>query len=200
VRALDDMAVTEILREHRRRCLLAAPDAIVSLLAEHSSIYAGRSTADADRLRGFLLARFEATGLPASALPYVIRELESGLNPHVVAAAAKALRGGREFPGYIVSLLLGAIDRLQGSDDVVYFDFPARPAAKKRPGTALMELFRTLAWLGPRASEAEAPLKAMRGRRPYGFSPEVMAEIEKAVTAISRARPVSGELMPAFSS
>ena len=182
----DETAVAEILNEQQRCCSLGTPEAIVSLLAEQSPVYAGRGTGEAERLRGLLLARLETTGLPATALPFVLEELESGHNPHLVAAAAKALRGAREFPGQTVALLLRAIDRLQGGDDVVRFEVSPQGSAEGRPVTALMELFRTLAWLGPRAGAAEAPLKAMMTERRSGFSVAVMAEIEKALAAISQ--------------
>lgn len=116
---------------------------------------------------------------------FVIEALESGLNPYVVAAAAKALRGARDLPDSIAPLLLAAIDRIRGSDDVVCFDFRRDRGAQTAPTTALMELFRTLAWLGPRASGAEPPLKAMLSQQPPDFSVQVIAEIEKALAAVS---------------
>jgi cytochrome oxidase Cu insertion factor (SCO1/SenC/PrrC family) len=161
-------------------------EAIAALLAEQSPIYAGRSTGDAERLRGYLLASFETMGLPASAMPFVIEELESGLNSYVVAAAAKAVRGARDLPERIVPLLLEAIERLRGSDDVVCFDYRNPPSGDAQT-TALMELFGTLGWLGPRAAAAEAPLKAMLGQQPSNFSAQVRTEIEKALAAVSRA-------------
>ncbi len=161
-------------------------EAIAALLAEQSPVYAGRSSGDAERLRGYLLASFETMGLPASAMPFVIEELESGLNAYVVAAAAKAMRGARDLPEQIVPLLLEAIERLRGSDDVVCFDY-RNPASGDAQTTALMELFRTLGWLGPRAFAAEAPLKAMLGQQPGNFSAQVRTEIEKALAAVSRA-------------
>jgi cytochrome oxidase Cu insertion factor (SCO1/SenC/PrrC family) len=184
--AFSGVAFADIIAEVDR--LRASPDerdALAALLAEQSPIYAGRSTGDAERLRGYLLASFEKTGLPKSALPFVIEELESGLNPYVVAAAAKALRGSRDFPSHIAALLLAAIDRIRGSDDVVDFDFRAEPGAADAPTTALTELFRTLAWLGPRASEAEAPLREMFGQQPPWFSAQVLMEIEMALAAVS---------------
>jgi protein SCO1 len=162
-------------------------DALVGLLAEQSPVYAGRGTGETERLRGYILASFETAGLPASALPFVIEELEIGLNPYPVAAAAKAVRGALELPERITALLLEAIDRTRTCDDVVCFDRGAGPGKEISQTTALMELFRTLAWLGPTAHEAEAPLKAMLKRRPAGFSAPVAAEIETALAAVSGA-------------
>jgi protein SCO1/2 len=181
------MAFANILADvDRLRCSPDQRDAVVALLAEQSPVYAGRSTGDAERLRGYLLASFETMGLPAAAVPFVIEELENGLNPYVVAAAAKAIRGARDLPGQTVPLLLDAIERLRSSDDVVCFDYGCEPAPGDAPITALMELFRTLAWLGSRAKEADAPLRAMLAQRPPGFSVQVRSEIETALAAVSR--------------
>jgi cytochrome oxidase Cu insertion factor (SCO1/SenC/PrrC family) len=166
-------------------------EAVAALLAEQSPVYAGRSTGDAERLRGYLLASFETIGLPASAMSFVIEELESGLNSYVVAAAAMAMRGARDLPEQIVPLLLEAIERLRGSDDVVCFDY-RKPATGDAQTTALMELFRSLGWLGPRAAAAATPLKAMLGQQPNNFSVQVRTEIEKALAAVSRGSAPAG--------
>src|SRR5258708_3697510 len=166
----------------RVRALPGSADDLVDLLAEQSPIYAGRSTNEAERLRGYLLASFELTGLPPRAMSFVIEELESGLNPYAVAAAARAVRGEgsrSSLPGIIVPLLLDAIDRIRQSDDLVCFDSHAPPASGASSTTALMELFRTLAWLGPRAAGALPALEAMLERHPPVFSRAVLAEIEK---------------------
>jgi hypothetical protein len=179
------VALTDILTDVN--CLRASadrPEAIVALLAEQSPLYGGRSTAEAERLRGYLLTSFGTAGLPGAALPFVIEELESGLNPFVVAAAAKAVRGERDLAGKIVPLLLGAIDRIRQSDDVVRFDHCIEPQTSATPVTALMEMFRTLASFGPRGRQAEPALTAMLSQRPPAFSSEVLAEIEKALTAV----------------
>jgi cytochrome oxidase Cu insertion factor (SCO1/SenC/PrrC family) len=181
------IAFADVLADvDRLRCSPDQRDAVVALLAEQSPVYAGRSTGDAERLRGYLLASFETMGLPAAAVPFVIEELENGLNPYVVAAAAKAIRGARDVPEQTVTLLLEAIERLRSSDDVVCFDYCCEPAPGDAPITALMELFRTLAWLGSRAKQADAPLRAMLAQRPPGFSVQVRPEIEMALAAVSR--------------
>jgi protein SCO1 len=170
----------------RVRTLPGSGDDLLDLLAEQSPIYAGRTTNEAERLRGYLLASFELTGLPAAAMAFVIEELENGLNPYAVAAAAKAVRGAHSLPERIGPLLLDAIDRLRQSDDLVYFDIRTAPVSGVSSTTALMELFRTFAWLGPRAGAALPALKAMLERNPPAFSPAVLAEIENAIVAVSR--------------
>jgi hypothetical protein len=178
-------ALADILADvNRLRAAADRQQAIVALLAEQSPLYATRSTAEAERLRGYLLASFETTGLPNAALPFVFEDLESGLNPFVVAAAAKAVRGERDLAEQLVPLLLGAIDRIRQSDDVVCFDHEIEARNSGTPATALMEMFRTLASLGPRGWQAEPTLSAMLAQRPPAFSNEVLAEIEKTLTAV----------------
>jgi protein SCO1/2 len=123
--------------------------------------------------------------MPPAAMPFVIEELENGDNPFVVAAAAKALRGAQAVDEPVAALLLDAIRRLRGSDDVVCFDPGGRSAPDAAPTTALMELLRTLSWLGPSAHDANAPLRAMCDERPAVFSAEVRGEIERTLVAIS---------------
>jgi cytochrome oxidase Cu insertion factor (SCO1/SenC/PrrC family) len=178
-------AFADIIAEiDRLRGLPERQHALAALLAEQSPIYAGRPTGEAERLRGYLLASFDQTGLPEEALPFVIEALETGLNPYVVAAAAKALRVAGRLPDGIPALLLSAIDRIRSSDDIVNFDLRAGPATVP-PVTALMELFCTLAWLGPRARESAPQLRQWLDLQPSCFSASVRAAVETALTAVS---------------
>jgi cytochrome oxidase Cu insertion factor (SCO1/SenC/PrrC family) len=165
----------------------ALKDELVALLPEQAPLYAGRSTNEAERLRGYLLASFATTGLPVAALPYVLEELETGRNPYTVAAAARALRGADALPEQVVPLLLQAIEGIRGADDRVWFDSYSPAPGPRPPTTALMELIRTLAWLGPRAGPAREGLKAMLESGPSGFSAAVRVEIRKAIEAVSDA-------------
>src|SRR5215510_12237011 len=94
---------------------------LLEMLREQSPIYEGRGTAETERLRGYIMASFEAGGLPAAALPYVLEELETGINPYTVAAAARALRGCPQCPEAAPPLIMAAVQRLRLSDDSVSF-------------------------------------------------------------------------------
>jgi cytochrome oxidase Cu insertion factor (SCO1/SenC/PrrC family) len=170
--------------EVRRR-----PDAareLAVMLAEQSPCFAGRGTNEAERLTGYVLASFETAGLPPEAVPFVLEELELGRNPYTVAAAARALRGAREVPAEAPALLVAAIARLRGADDVVSFDGFA-PAPRGDATTALVELARTLAQLGPRARPALDGLRALVNGEGEKFSPAVSAELARAAEALERA-------------
>lgn len=167
----------------RVRATPALRDGLLDLLAEQAPLYVGRGTAETERLRGYLLASFETTGLPPAAVNCVLEELESGWNPYTVAAAAKAMRGAELIPARTVALLIAALKRIRLCDDFVSFERGTGDATGRTSTTALMEILRTLAWLGPRAHAAAEPLQAIMNRN--AFSPAVRAEAENTILAIS---------------
>ena len=166
------------------------PDAareLVGMLSEQSPSYAGRGTNETERVRGYVLASFESAGLPPEGLPFVLEELELGVNPYTVGAAARALRGAREVPADAPALLVRAIERLHGADDVVSFDSITPTPGREGQATALTELARTLAELGPRARPVLAELRRLAGDDGRAFSPVVTAELARAVDALETA-------------
>jgi protein SCO1/2 len=125
---------------------------LVELLPERIPVYRGRSANTVNRMRGYLLAAFERSGLPEQALPYVLEELESGRDAYLVAAAARSLRGRESLGSDALPFLLKAIDNIKYVDDSVSFDsyWPTWPLSGHT--TALQEIAATLAWLGSEAS------------------------------------------------
>lgn len=162
-----------------------ATEELTALLTEESPFFAGRGTNEAERLRGYILASFETLGLPPDAVPFVLEELETGRNPYTVAAAARALRGATDVPAEAPTLLVSAIARLRVGDDFVSFErFEPSPAGTDAV-TALAELARTLAVLGPRARPALAALKALVRSEGETLSPTVRGELAKALDALA---------------
>ena len=156
---------------------------LVALLAEQSPIYRGLSAGEAERLRGFILASFEKTGLPPSALPFVREELQTGINPYTVAAAAKALRGTSEISDNIFALLVAAAERIAGNDDNVQYETIDPVDRVTRRTGALTEIIRTIAASGPRARPLWAAIDAMAARG--NVSAEGMMAIDLARQALS---------------
>jgi protein SCO1/2 len=156
---------------------------LVALLAEQSPIYRGLSAGEAERLRGFILASFEKTGLPPSALPFVREELQTGINPYTVAAAAKALRGTSEISDDIFALLVAAAERIAGNDDNVQYETIDPVDRVTRRTGALTEIIRTIAASGPRARPLWAAIDAMAARG--NVSAEGMMAIDLARQALS---------------
>lgn len=148
--------------DNRQRCV-EDHTALVELLEEQHPLYAGRSSSEIIRLRGYLLAAFERIGLPDTALAFVLDELESGHNAYTVAAAAVAMRGVEAPTAQLVPFLLQAIANMEGSDDAVTFARykPQWPLVGEST-TALVEILRSLTWLGPNARSALRPLEGLR--------------------------------------
>jgi protein SCO1 len=122
-------------------------DVLIPLLREQHPLYAGRSANETTRIRGFTLAALERTGVPEDALAYVLEELQSGHDPYLVAAAARALRGRAADPRF-VPYLLRALENIRYKDAPVTFDSykPSWPVGNTT--TAANEIHKTLQWIG----------------------------------------------------
>jgi protein SCO1/2 len=157
---------------------------LLALLPERHPLYEGRGANAVMRLRGYLLAAFEQTGLPEGALPYVLEELESGREAYTVAAAARAVRGMPAPTPGVVPYLVRAVENIRFSDDTVTFA-AYRPSWPTAGGTtALAEIFETLGWLGAHAAPALPALESMTGPRATEFTSESRARIARAIERI----------------
>ena len=119
--------------------------------------------------------------------PSCSRSSRRAATRYTVAAAARALRGATDVPAEAPALLVGAIARLRDADDVVSFERFAPSPAGADAVTALAELARTLALLGPaRGAGARGPAGARPTAKARRFSPAVRAELAKALDALAR--------------
>ena len=157
-------------------------DLLVELLPEQNPIYLDRSTNQTIRMRGYIMAAFEQTGLPEQALPYVLDALENGRDAYIVAAAAKALRGLQSPSSDFVPFLLKAINNIRYMDDALTFEQYKPDWPVTNHTNALQEIFRTFKWLG---SQAQSGLPELEALHENGHFPEVIrGEIKNAVAAI----------------
>jgi protein SCO1/2 len=176
-------------------------DSLVDLLPEWHPLYAGRSTNETVRLRGYVLAAFEDVGLPEAAIPYVLEELESGEDAYLVAAAAKALRGLARPTSEVVPFLFKAVDNIRSRDDALTFESYKPQWPLSRYTTALEEIFNTFGWLGASARCALAGLEALQADRHHPFSTRTRAAIEDALDRIrsGKAAADTGCCLPSIS-
>lgn len=151
-------------------------DGLAALLPDNLRIYDGRSAAEMGRLRGYLLAAFADTGLPAKALPYVVESLETGYIASEVAGAAIGLRGLRTPSMELLASLLRAIDNISGVDTTVSFESYAPAWPYSQPTTALTELVRTIGHFGVLADAARPELGHLAQQRER-FSNHVIDEM-----------------------
>jgi protein SCO1/2 len=169
--------ITALRRAPARR------EELVALLPEQSPVYRGLSANAAERIRGFIFASFETVGLPQSALPFVLEELETGISPYTVAAAAKALRGGAEITDKAFTLLVAAAARIASNDDTVQYETidPADRTVERT--SALTEIIRTVAASGPRPRPLWAAIETMAAGG--NIAADAMAAIQQARLRLS---------------
>ncbi|MGJ4994023.1 SCO family protein [Bradyrhizobium sp. HKCCYLS3077] len=138
--------ILSAIAEHIRLLRLspARREELVALLVEQAVIYRGLGTGEVERIRGFVLASFERLGLPETALPFVLEELETGYNPYTVAAAARALRGASAISDRAMAFLIAAAKRIEINDDYVQYE-TMDPADRTTPrSSALAEINNTI--------------------------------------------------------
>ncbi len=180
--------VDEIRREPDRR------DELVAMLHEAAGIYAGRGAASAAHVRGWIMAAFQDVGLPVDALPFVLEALHTELDPYVVAAAARAVRGIPEpVPSVVATALVHALTALRARDDTVSFDSMRQTWPAQRPTTALLEIVASLRSLGPAASGSLADLEAVSGEHADTWSPLVRRTLDATIRELQAiSRPAAG--------
>lgn len=163
-----------------------SPEALVSLLPEQHPLYEGRGSNRTMRLRGYILAAFEIAGLPESALPFVLEELQNAMEAYLVAAAAVALRGSETPSAAFVAYLLKAINNIKNSDDTITFESykPRWPLPKST--TALAEIFKTFEWLGGHAKDALPDLRVYLSGREHVIPSRARSLLRRAIAAIER--------------
>lgn len=157
-------------------------DALVELLPEQNPVYRGRGTNQTIRIRGYILAAFELTGLPEQALPYVLDELQNGREAYLVAGAAKALRGMQNPSAEVLPFLFKAINNIRDMDDAMTFERYKSGWPLANPTSALREIFHSFGWLGSQAQSALPKLEALHERG--GFPEGIRREIQTAIDAI----------------
>ena len=147
-------------------------------------LYSGRSANEVIRLRGYMFESFGHSGLPEEALPFVLEVLESERNAYLVAGAAIALRGLTKAEPEISSYLLKAIGNLKLSDDAISFASYKPRWPLPNHTTGLLEICKSLQWMGADAMGALSALKELC--EDVYINDRVKAEIKKAIGAIEQ--------------
>jgi protein SCO1/2 len=151
---------------------------LTEFLREESPLYAGRGSAAVTRMRGWVLLALARLGLTDAALVFVLEELDTGMQPYLVAAAARALRTYPRPSATFAPFVIRAIANIRYREEPVSFaeygEYDA-PAAVTSP---LQELLATLAWLGPQARGVLADIDAIQSPS-GGLSRKLRAEVER---------------------
>ena len=157
---------------------------LIDLLREDHPVYDQRGGATVSLMRGWVLVALARAPVPDEALPFVLEELDTGVDPYLVAAAARALRSYPHPGPALAPFVMRAIEQIRYHDDPVSFDEYGEysPSSATSP---LRELFMTLAWLGSHARGALPRLEELTQVR--GLAKQAKAEAGLALASIRAA-------------
>jgi len=157
---------------------------LIRLLSERHPVYQGRSANEMFRMRGYIIASFEKIGLPESAMPYILEILESTFHPYLVAAAAKALRGTESPQGYTAQYLMKAIFNVWQGDRPISFEHYEVKWPLKNFTTAMLEILKTLEWMGAYAKSVVSDLKILLEENGNLLNSEINLKLTQTIEVI----------------
>jgi cytochrome oxidase Cu insertion factor (SCO1/SenC/PrrC family) len=154
----DEVLGADLMRRASEVDCCRGPDRdLLRLLREDAPIYAGRGAVACEHLRAFVMECVSRAGLAAEALAFIREELETGMDPYAIAAAARAVRCLPSLPHGIDRLLRGAADRISAVDESVWLASYPAPQGATGP-SAVAEVMETLAIVGRMANDTRQPI------------------------------------------
>jgi protein SCO1/2 len=187
---MQDVATTSAQSESEFAALIDAivahPDRhqqLTDLLPEDHPSYYQRGTETIVRMRGWVLIGLARTGVPETALIFLLEELDTGIHAYLVAAAAQALRSYRKPDASFAPFVLRAINNIRYHDEPVSFERYGEYATSSTGTSPIRELLATLAWLGPCARGVLPEVEQLRGQH-SGISRKLLNDVDHAIKAI----------------
>jgi protein SCO1/2 len=172
--------------------LVADPDRceqLTELLREDHPIYNQRGTTTISRMRGWVLLAFARVGLPDAALIFVLEELDTGTDPYLVAAAARALRFYPRPSAALAPFVMRALNQIRYREELVSFEAYGEYADSSGGTSPVRELLSTLTWLGPHALGVLPELESLRLER-KGLSSKLLTEVDRTAASIRDAEHI----------
>ncbi len=160
---------------------------LIEYLPEDHTIYQGRSAADIVRMRGWLILNLATDRVPASAIPFLLEELESGHDAYLVAAAARTIRSTAPNPTY-TPFVLNALRNNAGQDEPVSLDVFGEISSGTDTTSIVHELLETLAWLGPNAANGLGQIESML-KSDLTLESSYRCRLQTFADSLSRATP-----------
>src|SRR5262249_15564324 len=155
---------------------------LTDLLREEHPVYDGRGTATVVRMRGWILLALAHSGLSDQALIFVLEELETGIDPYLVAAAARALRSYAQPNETLAPFVVRALNQIRYHDEPISFESYGEYATSPTGTSAVSELLATLAWLGPHARAVLPELQQLHAER--RLPRKLRLDLDRALLAI----------------
>ena len=166
---------------------------LIDLLREDHSFYRQRGTATTVRMRGWVLLALARAGMADAALPFILEELDTGTDPYLVAAAARALRSCPTPASALAPFVVRAIANLRYRNDPVSLESYGGYAASATATNPVRELLATLKWLGPQAQQVLGEVESLRNGQ-GGLPKKLHPDVDAAMHAIRAGDESSAEL------
>ena len=157
---------------------------LIDLLREDHSIYDQRGAAVVVRMRGWVLLALARDGLSDAALPFVLEELDSGVDAYLVACAASALRRYPAPNAAFAPFVVRSISNIRYRDERVTLDKFGGFAIGSAGTSPVRELLATLAWLGPHARAVVPDVESLCSG-PTALTKKYHSTVEQILAAIT---------------
>ena len=134
-------------------------------------------------MRGWVFLNLARINLPETALPFVLEELDTGVDAYLVATAAVALRSYPSPSPAFAPFVVRAITNIRYRDERVSLDQYGGYAIGPTGTTPVRELLATLLWLGPHARVTASEIELLRSG-PTALNKKYLPAIEQVLSAI----------------
>ena len=159
---------------------------LIELLHENHPVYDQRGTTTVSRMRGWVVLALARINLPDAALPFVLEELDTGVDAYLVATAAVALRSYPVPSSAFAPFVVRAITNIRYRDERLSLDEYGGYAIGSKGTTPVRELLATLLWLGPHARALAPEIELLRSG-PTALNKKYQPSIEQILSAIGTA-------------
>jgi protein SCO1/2 len=145
-------ALTEFTEQNFSGLVEQLPrDELLGLLREDHQLYDQRGAATVVRMRGWVMLTLARDTLPDTALPFLLEDLDTGVDPYLVAVAASALRSYPTPNPALAPFVVRAITNIRYRDERLSLETYGAYAIGTNGTTPIRELLATLTWLGQHA-------------------------------------------------
>ncbi|HET6980092.1 MAG TPA: SCO family protein [Pyrinomonadaceae bacterium] len=159
-------------------------DELIALLHEDNHVYDQRGATTVVRMRGWVMLTLARTSLPDAALPFILEDLDTGVDAYLVATAAVALRAYSTPNSAFAPFVVRAITNIRYRDERVSLDTFGGFAIGAKGTSPVRELLTTLAWLGPHARASVSEIETLR-TGPTALSKKYHADLDQILATIS---------------
>jgi len=164
---------------------------LLELLLEDHSIYQGRNAFEVARMRAWLYQVIADRGYSLDAMIYLLEELETGVDPYPMAAAAWAIRKS-EPHSYLAPSLVRGIKNVRFHDTAVTLGTYGEYDPGRDSTSALRELLETLKWLGAAAGGVSDEIRELASQD-HGLPSRYRPILKQILDAILVAAPTPSD-------